>query len=112
MDVGARIKELRKENNMEQKELAKLLHVSPKTISSWEVNRTQPRMEMIDEMCKVFGCKRSTFLQDNKSEEDFIEILIERYTSADELDRELVNRVLHLEAYVDAFQKLLKKREK
>lgn len=71
MDIGAKIKKYRLEKNMEQKELAKILNVSPKTISSWEVNRTQPKMEMIEAMCNVFGCKKSDFMDDDVIEIEY-----------------------------------------
>ncbi len=64
MDVGGTIKRFRILNKMEQKDLAKLLHVSDRTISSWERNRTQPKMEMIEMMCQIFHCKKSDFLDE------------------------------------------------
>lgn len=64
MDIGGTIRKFRLSNNMEQKELAKLLHVSDKTVSSWETNRTQPKMETIEEMCKIFNCQKTDFLED------------------------------------------------
>jgi len=70
MDIGGAIRKYRISNNMEQKELAKLLHVSDKTISSWETNRTQPKMEMIEAMCKIFNCQKSDFLDDVPMEFD------------------------------------------
>lgn len=62
MDIGDKIKKFRKKSGMEQKELARRLNISPKTVSSWEVNRTQPKMEMIEAMCKIFQCRKSDFL--------------------------------------------------
>lgn len=64
MDIGGTIKRFRKINNLEQKELAKLLNVSDRTISSWETNRTQPKMEIIEELCRIFKCQKSDFLDD------------------------------------------------
>ena len=64
MDIGGTIKRFREQKKMQQKDLAKLLHVSDKTISSWETNRTQPKMEMIEDMCRIFGCQKSDFLSD------------------------------------------------
>lgn len=69
MDLGAKIKKYRAQLGMDQRDLAHRLNVSPKTVSSWEVNRTQPKMEMIDAMCKVFGCKRSDFLDEDVQDE-------------------------------------------
>lgn len=63
MDIGLTIKTLREENGLSQKELAEKLNLSNKTISSWEKNRTQPHMEFIEEMCKIFKCSKSYFLE-------------------------------------------------
>lgn len=109
MDLGNKIKELRKQNGMEQKDLAILLNISPKTISSWETNRTQPKMEFISMMCEVFHCRKSDFLDEPYVDysiniNDFDKILIENYHKADDIDREIVNRILSLErikAYID-----------
>ena len=65
MDIGARIKQLREESNLSQNELAEKLNLSNKTISSWEKNRTQPHMEVIEEMCRIFACSKSYFLSDD-----------------------------------------------
>lgn len=72
MDIGGKIKRFRMQSGMDQKTLAQKLHVSPKTVSSWEVNRTQPKMDMIDAMCRVFNCKRSDFLDDDVADESFL----------------------------------------
>lgn len=64
MDIGGTLKRFRRINNLEQKDLARLLHVSDRTISSWETNRTQPKMEMIEELCRIFKCQKSDFLDD------------------------------------------------
>ena len=42
--IGDNIRRLREEKGMSQSELAKKLFISDKTISSWEVNRTEPKM--------------------------------------------------------------------
>ena len=65
MDIGAAIKRFRTQKKMKQKDLAEMLHISPQAISSWEKNRTQPNMEMIEAMCLVFNCKKSDFLSES-----------------------------------------------
>lgn len=111
MNLGAKIKELRKRNGMEQKDLAELLHISPKTVSSWEVNRTQPKMEFISQMCEIFHCRKSDFLEDNTVDimvniDDFDRILIENYHRADDIDRQLVNRILGIERVKEIIKKI------
>lgn len=67
MDIGKKIRQLRKQLDLNQTELADLLGVSQKTISSYEINRTQPTIEMIDKMCKVFNCKKTDFMDEQPS---------------------------------------------
>lgn len=72
MNIGATIKKYRLASNMEQKDLGALLGVSAKTISSWEVNRTQPKMGKIEEMCKILNCKKSDFLGEEPQDQIII----------------------------------------
>lgn len=60
--IGKRIKELRDERGLTQTELADLLGVSQKTISSWEVDRTEPKMGMIEKVCAVLNCKKTDII--------------------------------------------------
>lgn len=64
MDIGARIRQLRMECGLSQKDLAQKLNLSNRTVSSWEKNRTEPHMELIEDMCKIFGCSKTYFYSD------------------------------------------------
>ncbi|MCO8297331.1 helix-turn-helix domain-containing protein [Tetragenococcus halophilus] len=50
-----RLKDLRKEKSLTQKELSQILKVSQQTIGSWEVGRAEPSTEMLDKLCEFFG---------------------------------------------------------
>ena len=65
MNVGERIKKFRTSNKLYQAELAQMLNVSNKTISSWENNRTEPSFEFIESMCSIFHCSKADLLSDN-----------------------------------------------
>lgn len=55
MDIfETRLKELRKEKQKTQKELAETLKTTDDSIFSWEKGRSQPSIEMIRRMCKYF----------------------------------------------------------
>ena len=111
MNIGETIKKFRAMRGMEQKDLAHLLGVSNKTISSWETNRTEPKMEMIDKMCAVFKCRRSDFLHDHVQETDFEVLmddqwhLVELYSRASERDKKMVDSILY--KYSDEYLELL-----
>ena len=75
MNVGAAIKRLRKTHGWDQKDLARLLNVSNRTISSWETNRTEPNMDMIEKMCELFNCSKSEFFQETVLVNTDIEVI-------------------------------------
>lgn len=66
--VGENIKNRRKALGMSQCQLADKLGVSDKTVSSWEINRTEPSMVMLEKMCEVLRCKKTDII--GKSEYD------------------------------------------
>ena len=51
---GEKIKNIRISNNLKQSELADILHISEKTISSWENDRTTPDLNMIYKISNYF----------------------------------------------------------
>lgn len=55
ISFGKVLKELREEKGLKQKDLAVILNVSDKAISSWELGRTEPSMEIIVAIAKFFG---------------------------------------------------------
>ena len=46
----------RKNLDLTQEELALKINVSQKTISSWEIGRTEPNMGEVQKLCKLFDC--------------------------------------------------------
>jgi len=49
-----RLKELRKEKNMTQVQLAKILGVSKGTIAMWEIGKREPNFETINQLSDIF----------------------------------------------------------
>lgn len=62
MSIGENIKKWRELRNLKQSELADLVDVSDKTVSSWEINRTEPKMGMIEKICKALNCKKTDII--------------------------------------------------
>lgn len=56
------IKKLRQANHIKQSEMAKLLRVNQSTISQWETNRTEPSIDQIKIMAKLFRCTTDKLL--------------------------------------------------
>ena len=106
---GDVLKGLREQSGVSQKELSKILHVSQQTIASWEVNRTTPSLELLNDVADYFdvtidyllGRENSLVREVNvsrgkdKAEEEIDPLLIEQYLRLDEVDKAKVS------AYID-----------
>lgn len=55
MTIGERIVFLREERGISQKELARLLHITAATLSRYENDIYQPKLEFLCEMCRVLN---------------------------------------------------------
>lgn len=54
MNLAHNIKTLRKQHHMTQDDLAKKLNVSRQTISKWESHKTEPDIDTLSELSKIF----------------------------------------------------------
>ena len=73
MKIGKNIKAFRIEKNMDQKEFAKKLHISNKTVSSWECGRTEPNIGMLEKIAEVLGITKSELVEEKpKRKLDYI----------------------------------------
>ena len=70
MSIGDNIKKLRENKGWKQIELAQKIGVSDKTISSWEINRTEPKIGMIEKLCEVLKCKKTDIVGEDKVQLD------------------------------------------
>ncbi len=69
MTLGGKIKKLRNEKGLTQKELADQLHVSFQTVSKWENDENEPDIATIKEFTKLFGCTLDYLLNDEDEEQ-------------------------------------------
>ena len=70
--VGKKIAQLRKENNMTQKELASKLNVIDKTISRWECGYGLPDLAIIPEIAAIFNTSIEELLGTGSEDSDII----------------------------------------
>ena len=56
MKFGENLKNIRKEKNMSQEQLAEKVNVSRQSVSKWETGESYPEMNNILELCKIFNC--------------------------------------------------------
>jgi transcriptional regulator with XRE-family HTH domain len=61
MDVGARIKELRKARNLTTQELAKMTNISQPVISRLETNSRAADVDLIKSICTALGISLTDF---------------------------------------------------
>ena len=62
------IKQIRKENNLTQKDLAEKLYVSDKTISSWETGRTTPDIYQLERISILYKIPMNDLMKGNISQ--------------------------------------------
>lgn len=66
MKIEDKIKTYRKEKGWTQKELAELLHLSNKTISSWETGRTYPDLDNLIQLADLFELTLDELIREDK----------------------------------------------
>ena len=62
--IGNKIKELRKNNNLTQKNLADALSVCKSTVAMWETNKREPDAETIAKIADILGVTTDMLLRD------------------------------------------------
>lgn len=67
MDVGDKIKYLRKKHHMTQSDLAKQLNVAPTSVSAWEGNKNRPMMDKLSMIASIFDVPIGMFFQKDVS---------------------------------------------
>lgn len=66
MTIGQKIKKLRLEKELTQKDVADQLHITFKTVSKWDKDENEPDISSLRELSRLFGCSMDYLL----SEED------------------------------------------
>ena len=66
-DFSERIQKLRKEYNLTQHELGKQLGISNRAVSKWENGLSNPQIEHIYKICKMYGKDLDYFFEDTES---------------------------------------------
>lgn len=87
LTLGDKIKKIRISNNLKQSELAEMLFVSEKTISSWENNRTVPDLNMIYKISDYFKKSFYYLINDDYDTDNINEIEIKLKVDKNEYDR-------------------------
>ena len=115
MTLSERLKELRNENHMTQKDLAKMLDMAKGTVAMWEMGKRNPGFEALEKLSEIFDKRLDYILgtSDNasspslseeeidqlggwQSEEDFSEVAL-KYLRLDERGKATVEALINAE---------------
>lgn len=70
MNIGAKIKLLRKEKKVTQEALAEYLHISSQAVSKWETGASSPDIDLLPKLAIFFGTSLDNLLDYHQSEID------------------------------------------
>ena len=74
MTLGQKLKKLRTDKNLTQKDLADQLHVTFQTISKWENDENEPDIFTLKELAKLYDCSVDYLISEDEQEKPKEEI--------------------------------------
>ena len=80
MDLGKKILELRKKENLSQEQLAEKINVTRQTISKWELNETTPDIKQANELSRLFKISL-----DELTENDITTLVMQKVSNTEKL---------------------------
>jgi len=80
MEIGNKILNLRKKNNITQEQLAEKMNVARQTISKWELGETSPDLKQAKQLSKIFNVSLDE-LVDNQVKD----LLVEKVSNTEKL---------------------------
>ena len=91
-----KISEIRKEKGISQKELAKLLNISPGNLCEWEKGRIEPNIFALKRLADIFGCSVDYLI--GREDDLGIVKIVDSNNSLNAKERELVDNYRKLGA--------------
>ena len=77
MSIGQKIKKLRTESGLTQKELADKLHVTYQAVSRWENDDAEPSLTTIKDICDILGCSYNDLLGDDSNPKEDVKVALD-----------------------------------
>ena len=102
MEIGKKLLELRKKNNLSQEQLAEKLGVARQTISKWELGETSPDLKQSKELSKIFKVSL-----DELTDNDIKDLLIEKTSNTEKLAGLILKLIKFMVIFVIALPLLL-----
>lgn len=102
MDVGTRLKNLRIEKGLSQRDLANMVGCSHQTIASYERNENNVRIKIIERVCHIFNIS-ADYLINGISSDCFSDLTIEelqlilKYRELSDYYKSLIRHILDSE---------------
>ena len=96
--IGAFLKELRKEKNITQEQLADEMRVSRRTVSRWETGSNMPDLDILIDLSEYYGVDLKDILNGQRKSEDMDKELKDTVLKAAEYsndDKEKMNKRFH-----------------
>ena len=78
MTLGQKIKKLRGDRNLTQKDLADQVHVTFQTVSKWENDENEPDVATLRELSKLFGCTMDYLLSEEEVVDEPVQEIVEK----------------------------------
>ena len=103
MTIGENIRKVRESRGLRQSDLADRLNVAPCTVSSWEINRTEPKMGMIERICRALHCSKSDIITIEEMELNAQERAVIIAYRMNPNMQEAVNRLLGIEKKEESY---------
>ncbi|MCL5058337.1 MAG: helix-turn-helix transcriptional regulator [Actinobacteria bacterium] len=120
MDFAKRLKILREEKKLSQRELAKLMNMAPSTLAMYEVGKREPNYEMLNRIADFFSVTtdyllgRSPLRQLSINDLDIESIELRKGYNAEEISpdrvKEIAKAISNLQKDIDEIKKNLSKR--
>ena len=96
MTIGEYMKQKREEMNINQAEAARRIGVDRATVQRWEHDSINIDRKRIRDICRVLNIDPVIFCHPNEVIFPEERLLINAWRNADELDRAMVRRALHI----------------
>lgn len=91
--LGDRIRKAREEARLSQVELGKILQLSDKAVSAYEVDRTEPNLETLRKISQATGAPISYFVDEQSDDRDLLTAKLEAIQKElDQVKRLLMKR--------------------
>ena len=95
MNLGQKLKKLRTEKGLTQKDLADQLHVTFQTVSKWESDTNEPDFSTIKELAKIFDCSIEYLFNDEENKEK-VEVVEDKPSPIIEKETIIIKEPMHI----------------